>query len=191
MSNKRSKTKNILKKNLIELLKYNSIKDITVSRLSNASNINRSTFYLHYKDIYQLLNEMEDEVIETFKQISESHSTKDLQKNPHKILYDYFTYIKENKEIFMTLFNGKEHAPFINKIKLLIKRRCLHEWDKLFKVKEDPKFDFYYSFISSGFIGLLEIWQDNNFKESPEELADIALDLMLNGIGLFLNESED
>ena len=46
------RTKRLLRQGLTELLKQKSIKKITVRELSELIDINRGTFYLHYKDIY-------------------------------------------------------------------------------------------------------------------------------------------
>ena len=41
-----------------------SIKEITVKELVDKVDINRSTFYLHYSDIYQMLQKIEEEALE-------------------------------------------------------------------------------------------------------------------------------
>ena len=56
------KTKNQLKLGLAKLMQQKSIKEITVKELVNEVDINRSTFYLHYTDIYDLLHSIEDEL---------------------------------------------------------------------------------------------------------------------------------
>lgn len=41
-----------------------SIKEITVKELVDEVDINRSTFYLHYSDIYQMLESIENELMD-------------------------------------------------------------------------------------------------------------------------------
>ena len=53
------RTKRLLRQGLTELLKEKSIKKITVRELSDRVDINRGTFYLHYKDIYDLVEQIE------------------------------------------------------------------------------------------------------------------------------------
>ena len=53
------KTRAQLQKSLIELMKTKNIKDITVKELVDLADINRSTFYLHYNNINDILKEME------------------------------------------------------------------------------------------------------------------------------------
>lgn len=47
------KTKNALYVTLSNLLCVKDIRDITVIELCKEAGINKSTFYLHYKDIYE------------------------------------------------------------------------------------------------------------------------------------------
>ena len=58
------KTKQQLQEGFIHLRKSKSIKDITVKELCELTDLNRGTFYLHYKDIYDLSEQMENEIIQ-------------------------------------------------------------------------------------------------------------------------------
>ena len=62
------KTKAQLRRGLAKLLKEKTIKEITVKELVEEVDINRSTFYLHYTDIYDLLeqteNDLKNEILE-------------------------------------------------------------------------------------------------------------------------------
>ena len=57
------KTKAQLRAGLARLMQKKSIKEITVKELVEEVDINRSTFYLHYTDIYQMLESIEGELI--------------------------------------------------------------------------------------------------------------------------------
>ena len=56
------KTRAQLRQGLAELLKEKSIKEITVKELVEKVDINRSTFYLHYTDIYDMMEKIENEL---------------------------------------------------------------------------------------------------------------------------------
>ena len=53
------KTRRQLKECLTHLLKEKKIQDITVRELAEMADINRGTFYLHYKDVFDLLEKTE------------------------------------------------------------------------------------------------------------------------------------
>ena len=58
------KTKSQLREGLARLMLQKSIKEITVKELVDEVDINRSTFYLHYTDIYQMLQQIEEDALE-------------------------------------------------------------------------------------------------------------------------------
>ena len=67
------KTKAQLRAGLAKLMQTKSIKEITVKELVDEVDINRSTFYLHYTDIYQMLESIEDELEGEINQIVNNH----------------------------------------------------------------------------------------------------------------------
>ena len=63
------KTKRALRLGLAELLAEKSIQNITVKELSDRVEINRSTFYANFTDIYDLYHKTEDIVIQEISDI--------------------------------------------------------------------------------------------------------------------------
>jgi len=57
-------TRMVLKDSIMKLLKEKSISTITVKEICKEADINRSTFYAHYSDQYDLLEKIEEEIIE-------------------------------------------------------------------------------------------------------------------------------
>ena len=54
------RTKRLLLESLTSLMKEKPIKDISVKELTDLADINRGTFYLHYRDIYDMLEQLEN-----------------------------------------------------------------------------------------------------------------------------------
>ena len=67
------KTKAQLREGLAHLMLEKSIKEITVKELVDEVDINRSTFYLHYADIYQMLQQIEEEALENITHMLEEY----------------------------------------------------------------------------------------------------------------------
>ena len=62
------KTKRALRESLLYLLKEQPIQKISVSRLCEKSDINRSTFYTYYSSPMNLLESIEDEILNTLEE---------------------------------------------------------------------------------------------------------------------------
>ena len=58
------RTKKLLSQGLIELMQHKQVKDITVRELADLVDVNRGTFYLYYRDIFDLLEQLEEELFE-------------------------------------------------------------------------------------------------------------------------------
>lgn len=98
---------------LITLLKKKPFEYITVSEICETAGVNRSTFYLHYETIGDLLGEttryLLDDFLGYFTADTKS-AIKDLKNRNldelvftgDKYLVPYLTYIQENKEVFRT-----------------------------------------------------------------------------------------
>ena len=98
---------------LISLLKKKPFEYITVSEICEMAGVNRSTFYLHYETIGDLLGETTRYLLDDFlgyftadtKSAVENLKNRNLDElvfTSDKYLVPYLTYIKENKEVFRT-----------------------------------------------------------------------------------------
>ena len=145
--------------------------------------LNRGTFYLHYKDIFDLVEQIETEMFEELQYIIDSHPAKEMNDEPLPLLEDIFNFLKENSIMATALISKNGDIAFVNKLKYLIKEKCFCDWEIFFnKNKNDDIFNYFYNYLVSGCIGLFETWLNNGLKETPNEMAIIAQDFMLNGI---------
>lgn len=62
------RTRQLIKDAFIDLLQEMDIEKMSISRIAERATINRVTFYLHYRDIPDMLEKMADDMIEDFKQ---------------------------------------------------------------------------------------------------------------------------
>lgn len=62
-------TKKRLKEALLILLQKKPVNEISVTELSELADVNRGTFYFHYKDVYDILYRTQDEFFREFEEI--------------------------------------------------------------------------------------------------------------------------
>ena len=63
------RTKKALRDALLTLLESKSINEITVTELTTLADVNRATFYFYYIDLLDMLQQVQNEVYECFRQI--------------------------------------------------------------------------------------------------------------------------
>ncbi|NLU52127.1 MAG: TetR/AcrR family transcriptional regulator [Clostridiaceae bacterium] len=170
------RTKRIIRQTLTELLAVKDLKDISVSELTEKADINRGTFYLHYKDIYDLFEQIERETIEDFT------NTISKYKKPAQTLWmpmflDLLKYVAANSQIFLAILKTKENT-FLNQIIELHRPKTKEEWRTLFPGGKEEHYEYYYSFITHGCVSMLLRWFENGMKESPESIAKMAEKMM-------------
>lgn len=176
------KTKKQLRQSLTQLLEEKSAKDITVRELSERVDINRGTFYLHYKDIFDMIEQIEKEMFEDFHGVLAKHPSKSLNGKPLPMLIDVFRFIADNADMCKVLIGQYGDMAFVNRLKDLVKDRCLNDWVEIFNKGKSQNFEHFYSFIVSGCIGLLQNWVEDGLKESPEHMASLAEQMIMTGI---------
>ena len=90
------RTRKMLLEGLTDLLKEKDIKDISVKELADYADINRCTFYLHYKDVYDMLEKIEMEFVDDFNTMLDSciESTPD----PYPFMCAFLSYSYEHQE---------------------------------------------------------------------------------------------
>ena len=119
------RTKRLLRQGLTELLREKSIKKITVRELSERIDINRGTFYLHYKDIYDLVDQIEKELFDEFEEILASYCIADLKTRPRKVFSDMCNFLYANREICAALLGDNGDINFILNLRKFLRQKCL------------------------------------------------------------------
>lgn len=168
------KTRAALKQSLTELLKTKNIKDISVKELTDLADVNRGTFYLHYKDVFDLLEQSENDLLEEFKTTLDSYNTDLVQGNPVIMMEGVYKLCRSNANLVSILIGENGDIKFLNKLNTVIREKCLNDWSFILKKQKLEHFDAYYSFLVGGCLSLLQYWFSNGMKQSPKELATIT-----------------
>ncbi|MDO4266303.1 MAG: TetR/AcrR family transcriptional regulator [Eubacteriales bacterium] len=176
------KTKALLKHCLAELLKTKKINEITVRELTDLSDLNRGTFYLHYRDVYDLLEKTEDELIDAVHELLQQHEPAELKLHPHVIFEEIFTLAKDNRDIVEILMGEHGDLQFQDRLKEVVKEKCLKDAMEVYRSKNPENYTVFFYFMLSGCIGILQYWIKTGFKESPSEIARITEKILHDGI---------
>ena len=177
------KTKKFLKEALCALMKEKPLKDITIKDITDMADLNRSTFYLHYTDIEDLLEKTEDDFIEGIKELMEIYAFEKLKKDIsreefiRKFNIGVFKYFEDNYDISYVLFNHSD-SSFIEKIEKIMIARMLIKKNKSGREEEATYIEYATTFITSGNIGVIKKWLNTEKRFSPEEIADMIMRFM-------------
>lgn len=176
-------TKLLIRKAFTKLLGQKPIQSISIRELCEEAEINRGTFYTHYTDIYDLLNQIEEELLNDFEKALEPLNKDEKGEFGLDITTrQVFKYIKENSELYTLTLGDYSDKLFTSKLINIGTERFFEAYPKYFKYASPQKLEYFCTFASSGCMGVLQKWFIDGMNTSVEEVAKTAEDIMLMGI---------
>lgn len=164
------KTKKVLLQSLTKLMSEKKISNITVKELTDLADVNRSTFYLYYKDIFDMVEQIETEMLADFSIAFEKLK---IEGNNYENLLVFFTYVFEfiqsNAELSKILLGPEGDYSFIEKFKNAIIQSKPPFDESVSKIK----IHYLRPFIISGCIGVIQQWLKDDMNVSQKDMAVI------------------
>ena len=183
------KTKAQLRAGLARLMQKKSIKEITVKELVDEVDINRSTFYLHYSDIYQMLESIENELMDEIAQVIEEHPLDLIQNgSSYPMIEHIFTILDNNKDICIALLGKNGDMAFVSRIEKLIADTVLHRLS-IRLPKNNRDIEYAYAFCLNGCVGMIKTWLSSENQESTQHMAELTHKLIDNTTHMYLEQA--
>lgn len=174
------RTKKAMTEAFAKLLLEKPLNNISVREIAEIADINRGTFYLHYRDVYDMAEHLQNEIFDKFNEIVDNHEPKNSSDYLFPLLAELFNLLSENAELAKVLISKNGDAVFVDKLKQVIREKCFVNIREELNIKNDDEFDFFYNYIVSGCIGICSAWLNNGMKEEPKEMALLAERLIKN-----------
>ena len=118
------KTRQSIVNAFIALRSGKPLEKITVKELCEKAQINKSTFYFHYADIYDLSDSLETEIVTSI--INSLAHPEYMVENPDAFTQELFLAYLSRDALIQTLFSGSRSGRLIQKIESSLKR-LIHE----------------------------------------------------------------
>ena len=182
-------SKKLLRNALMELLTEKSLRSITVKELCARAALNRGTFYAHYADVYDLMNQIETEMEAEFFAALEPMLSAAVQLPPPEVTKKVFECIEANADLCLVTigpYGDKEFGRrLIRESKQAVVQSCL----QYFPNADEWQINAYFTFISGGCYALMERWLREGMVESSETLANAAEQIMECGVAFLKQKS--
>lgn len=175
------KTRHLLRQGLAKLMLQKSVKEITVKELTELVDINRGTFYLHYKDIYDMAEKIELDIMREFQQIFASKPADAVVESPFPLFLEIYAYLAENADLCAAFLGKNGDMAFVEKMKAMVQGKCLHSLKAKYENADPDKFEWFSVFVVGGHLGLIQKWLDTGMREEPEEMAALAVEMVMSG----------
>ena len=149
--------------------------------------------------MFDLLEKTETELQDEFNQLVLKHDAVDLKQRPAVIFNEIYTLVYENADLIEILLGENGDLNFVNRLKQLIREKCLKDWMEVFRSGNAAAFDAFFSFIVSdshttthgafgamgtGCVGIVQYWLQTGLKETPMQMARLTEQIITQGIGV-------
>lgn len=179
---KSAHTKEKLCDAFITLYKEKTIEKISVKEITDMAGYNRATFYLYYKDIYDLLESIENRLLRFF----EANVDRLLEKTMGSLDLETFDFLKVISELYYS--NEKEFPvlmirdlKFRNEVKKMAKQVISYKQSPC-SPEDDNEIEYMIEYQLSAVIGILNMWVLKN-KDIPfEELSKLIFRISTTGV---------
>ncbi|WP_223594671.1 TetR/AcrR family transcriptional regulator [Neobacillus bataviensis] len=167
------RTRQLIKDALIDLLQEMELNKITVNRIAERATINRVTFYLHYRDIQDMMEKMAQEMAEGIEEIMRSATDKESTGETDSLMLEsLLEHIAENGKFYKVVLGTRRTPIFTERLlkiltEVITKRTGIHS----FRASGDIQRDVAIWYGSSALIGTIIAWLRNDMPYTPQYLA--------------------
>ncbi|MFD1269213.1 TetR/AcrR family transcriptional regulator [Paenibacillus motobuensis] len=177
------RTKAIIRTAFTNLIEEKGFDALTVKDITTRAEINRGTFYLHYRDKYDLLEQNEQELIQGLIGIlSTMQPVIDIEQVLPQIVR-VFEYLGEHADFLKTILGPKGDPSFHALLRKMMSEHLFEKNVVPFIRKENALVPINYlvSYIASAHFGIIQEWLMQGRQESPQEIASIIFKLSALG----------
>ncbi len=158
-----------IKKAFLHLIKTKQLHEITGTEIANMADIGRTTFYLHYTDVYDVVSKLESEILIGLSQIFKVESNEDKTQSLIRRVEDSLSFIEKNIEVCKVLFSNNS---FLNKFQ----KNCCETFLDEFYLKGRSEFALTeVNFVAWGIVGTYKNWIMGDLNIEKEKLKSIML----------------
>ena len=182
------RTRRLLSEAFTQLLEERGLDGFSVGDLTQRADINRTTFYAHYRDMNDLLQFFEEEIIAGLAALKEKIQSVSLSEllafeqtgTPPQVAVELFDQLREHGSLLRVLLSSQGdpifHARLRDQLCSDLVRSVLYQ-----KYTENPTplTEYYIAYYASALLGLIQRWLDLGMPEDSQHMARILFSIMM------------
>ncbi|WP_295762381.1 TetR/AcrR family transcriptional regulator [uncultured Oscillibacter sp.] len=169
------RSRRLLKESLLELMKRKTFAEISVRDVTDAADMNRGTFYLHYSGTTELLQSVETDLLEELQALVDAHMQETVAVGSVAPVFEpVLDFLVEHRETCAVLFASSEASGFFQSLQQLVHQNGAPLVRTWFRPADPRLTDYLLNFLAWGFIGLLTEWFEKDMALPKAELLSAA-----------------
>lgn len=182
------KTKRAIRNAFAALLAEKDVNQITVKDIAERADINRKTFYNHYRGVYQVMDEIENSIVDDFdRMLREASGSIDL-RNPAMIYEKLTQLLQKDIDFYGNLLCMNGNNSLRDKLFSRLKAHALVSMQaRLLIAQQELELGIHFTF--SGLMSVYQHWFQSDRTLSLDELTKTVSRLSFYGVSDFLSSS--
>lgn len=177
------RTKKKIRTAFIELLgEKKNIGSITVSELAERADIAKSTFYNHYEDIYSVVEEFKDELIEEisgiFAEIEQDRGTE-----YEEYLRRITGFMKANEDFYRVIVSSSDAHFYIETMKNLLAKKFFETTTELSFLQDKNERYVQIRFLTNAYVDTMTDYFGGLLKISLDEVCEVIISMIKKNFG--------
>lgn len=175
-------TKKILKEALVELLKEKPVYEISIKRICENADVNRSTFYHHYQSAQELYDDIINDIKNDLNNIIYSSKEKRLIKS--EIVCEILSYIEVNRELVLVVLGDNGNIGVGQRLSEIV--------NHFVDTDNNSELSVYCAqFISAGVAHIVWLWLNEKDHLPAASVAGLITTIICNGVSHAIAFSEE
>lgn len=162
------RTKAAIREAFLSLLQKKNAEEITVTELAREANIERKTFYLHYNNIGDIIDEIETVVIDMI-----AEGTQGLSVNSREFFAALTGIMSENFDYFALIMKDPAYITYQNRSQNILRSALMEHYRKTTDLDRDH-LELYADFYAAGISSIYIHWMQYGQKLSLDDLTDFV-----------------
>ncbi len=182
------KTRRVIRNTLFEMMSEKPLSKITISEICARAEINRKTFYRHYRTVGDVITELENEILNEFSAIMRTGNKSVLDAG--SAIRDISAVVEQRRDFFAGLMKLNPDLFSNGKIKAMLCRMISVSLKNVGALDDETTLRAAAEFTVSGVLSLYAAWFDGGCKDDLAFLTEVSVKMTTKGLSAFVSEEK-
>ena len=168
------RTKKAIKSALFKILETKDLSAVTITELTKKANINRRTFYTHYRNITDILNDVEGDLVAALTKLLQRFDANDYKAGIYDLFMGLNDLITVDFDFYFHLVRVDMRGPLMSRLKNVIKSTTDKVLEKICPSTDIEHIEILSSFIVGGLFNTYLDWHNREDRIPIEHAAELA-----------------
>lgn len=164
-----------MKQAMLELMNLLPFDKITVRLICEKAEVNRSTFYAHYSDIYDMIEQMERNLRK--KLMENFPASEKVIPLSRESFITFLRFIRQYKDFYKSALKTRREFPIRQGFEPLWEQ-VIRPFSMKAGITSESKMMFYFVGFQAGLTMILKRWVEQDCLESEEKIAEIIRNMI-------------